>query len=65
MTSPSQEQPCHPMKDILCKGVGGGAEAPPDFKFMLLCVQAVTAKGHPKCIIITKKIQDPKINVLL
>ena len=27
---------------------GGGAEAPPDFKLMLLCVQAVTAKGHPK-----------------
>jgi len=37
----------------LCKCVGkeggGGAEAPPDFKLMLLCVQAVTAKGHPKC----------------
>jgi len=32
------------------KGVGGGrgGEASPDFKFMLLCVQAVTAKGHPK-----------------
>ena len=27
---------------------GGGAEAPLDFKLMLLCVQAVTAKGHPK-----------------
>ena len=46
------------MKDILCKGVGkegwggqgGGVEAPPDFKVMLLCVQVVTAKGHPKCI---------------
>ena len=31
-------------------GVGkGGAEAPPpDFKLMLLCVNAVTAKGRPK-----------------
>ena len=27
---------------------GGGTEALPDFKLMLLCVQAVTAKGHPK-----------------
>ena len=26
----------------------GGAEAPPDFKLMLSCVQAVTAKGCPK-----------------
>ena len=25
-----------------------GNEAPPDIKLMLLCVQAVTAKGHPK-----------------
>ena len=25
-----------------------GRAAPPDFKLMLLCVQAVTAKGHPK-----------------
>ena len=52
----------HPMKDILCKGVGKGGwgggvgrgvglKPPPDFKVMLLCVQAVTAKGHPKCII--------------
>ena len=32
-------------------GGAGGAEAPPDFKLMLLCVQAVTAKEHPKCII--------------
>ena len=33
------------------QGVGGvgGTEAPPDFKLMLLCVQAVTAKGLPKC----------------
>ena len=30
------------------KGGGWGAEAPPDFKLMLLCVQAVTAKGRPK-----------------
>ena len=26
----------------------GGAEASPDFKLMLPCVQAVTAQGHPK-----------------
>ena len=26
----------------------GGAEAPPDFKLVLLCVQAVTSKGRPK-----------------
>ena len=34
----------------VCKGVskGGGAEAPSDFKLMLLCVQAVTPKRHPK-----------------
>ena len=35
------------------------AEAPPpfpspDFKLNLICVQAVTAKGRPKCIIIEK-----------
>ena len=31
------------------------AEAPPDFKLKLLCVlKAVTAKGHPKSIIIEK-----------
>jgi len=30
-------------------------EAPPDFKLKLLCVQAFTAKGHPKCIIIEKQ----------
>ena len=30
---------------------GGGAEAPLDFKLMLLCLKAVTTKGHPKCII--------------
>ena len=28
-------------------GKGGGGEASPDFKLMLLCVQAVTAKGRP------------------
>ena len=29
-------------------GGGGGLKPPPDFKFMLLCVQAVIAKGRPK-----------------
>ena len=36
---------------VNAKGVGkrgGGGGTPPDFKLMLLCVQAVTAKGHPK-----------------
>ena len=33
---------------------GWGAEAPPDFELMLLRVQAVAAKGRPKCIIIKK-----------
>ena len=28
-------------------GAGGGAEATPDFKLTLLCVQAVTAKMRP------------------
>ena len=38
------------------KGGGGGAEEPPpDFKLKLLCVQAFTAKAHPKCIIIENK----------
>ena len=37
------------------KGGAGRAEAPPDFKVMLLCVQAVTAKGCPKFIIIEKQ----------
>ena len=27
---------------------GGGAEAVPDVKLMLYCVQVVTTKGHPK-----------------
>ena len=35
-------------------GGGGEAEAPPDFKLMLPCVQPVTAKGHPKFIITEK-----------
>ena len=41
------------------KGVGkgeAGAEAPPP---MLLCVQAVTTNGCPKCII-TKKTREEK-----
>ena len=29
-------------------GGGGGVEASPDFKLMLLCVHAVIAKGHLK-----------------
>ena len=39
------------------KGLGkGGGQGrlkppPPDFKLMLLCVQTVITKGHPKCII--------------
>ena len=33
------------------QGVGRGAEEPPDFKLMLLCMKAVTTKGHPKCIV--------------
>ena len=37
---------------------GWGAEAPPDFELMLLCVQAVAAKGRPKCIIIKKKREE-------
>ena len=38
------------------QGVGrGGAEDPPEFKLMLLCVKAVTTKGHPKFIIIEKQ----------
>ena len=32
-------------------GVGKGGEASPDFKLMLLCVQAVTTKGRPKFVI--------------
>ena len=47
---------------LYTKGVGKGgarvAEAPPDFKFNLLCVQAVTAKGCPKCII--RKTREEK-----
>ena len=40
------------------KGGAGGTEAhSPDFKLMLLCVQAVTAKGRPKFIIIERKKQ--------
>ena len=30
------------------RGEGGGLKCPRDFKLMLLCVQAVTAKGRPK-----------------
>ena len=30
----------------------GFLKPPPDFKLMLLCVQAVTAKGHLKCNVI-------------
>ena len=43
-------------------GGGGGRRAPPpqpprppDFKLKLLCVQAFTTKGHPKCIIMENK----------
>ena len=45
-----------------CNGVGKGCAGglknpppPPDFKFMLLCVEAVTTNGHPKFIIIEKQ----------
>ena len=40
------------------QGMRRGAEElppPPDFKFMLLCVEAVTTNGHPKFIIIEKQ----------
>ena len=41
----------HLMQGCRQEGVGSGAKAPPPiFKVMLLCVQAVTAKGHPKFI---------------
>ena len=30
---------------------GWGAEAPPDFELMLLCVQAVAAKGRPNVLL--------------
>ena len=35
-------------------GGGGGAEAPPDFKLMLQCVQVAIAKGRPNFVIIKK-----------
>ena len=37
-----------------------GLKPPPDFKLMSLCVQAVTTKGRPKCIIIKKKTREEK-----
>ena len=33
------------------KGWTGGA-APPDFKLMLLCIQAVTVKGRPNLLLV-------------
>ena len=36
-------------------GGGGRWTSPPDFKLMLICVQAVIAKGRPKFIITEKR----------
>ena len=41
---------------------GRGAEAPSDFKLMLLCVLTVAAKGHPKCIIIEKQERKKQLS---
>ena len=45
------------------KGVGkgeGGAEAPPDFKLKLLCVQAFTAKARTSKIYYYRKTREGK-----
>ena len=39
---------------VLINHIKGVGKKPPDFKLMLLCVQAVTAKGRPTFIIIKK-----------
>ena len=43
-------------------GGRGGAAPPPDFKLMLLCVQAVTAKGRPKFVIIKKQKRKEQLS---
>ena len=35
---------------------GGGGESSLEFKLMLLCVHAVTTKGHPNFFIIEKQL---------
>ena len=45
-------------------GGGGGGLKPPDFKLILLCVQAVTAKEHPKFVIIKKREEKTAFTLL-
>ena len=43
-------------------GGGGGVETFPDFKLRLLCVQAATAKGRPKIIVIEKQERNKQLS---
>ena len=49
-----------PLLEQECKQQVGGGK--PDFKLKLLCVQAVTAKGCPKCIIIEKQERKKQLS---
>ena len=44
------------------EGGGGGGLKPPDFKLILLCVQAVTAKERPKFVIIKKQERKKQLS---